>query len=420
MKVTFKTIFIFLLLLSLADLSSQNEVIDLQISSYRVQNMDKVVGPNGTFGLFTNRESLSMLGSDIEEKTRFNGPIYHYDEKYTYEWDCRLWDSEKMNVTVFCRVKDELYNKSINNYILNPINITVGNYTLRLQSITFFTLKMKHYNMPFVYGDYQIIDLDKDQAQYAIYFKVDSYQGEKLVITEPISNNSFAEFDSCDVNGTEFTCYISRKKVEGLSTQNTLLTIAQLDEKNGIKYFEYPLQIQVKYTQPKEEVYLIITKALNEISEPRSYSAFETNITDISPLTTNTFRLEVYSESYFSNITCFFRKYEAEKIPLLLLCENIFSDYYFYINNNLTFTDINYKYNFNIKKSDMIVKMQIDNVGKKIIYNYPETLDFTNSEKLSIIYLMTGASYFNNIKLAEGGDNLECQNYNFSKVCTID
>ena len=147
----------------------------------------------------------------------------------------------------------------------------------------------------------------------------------------------------------------------------------------------------MEYTLKKQNIYLEIIKALNEKSEKDSFVAFKTNFLGVEPLTTDLFDIEVLKiPSSKTFIKCFFKQYDNEEKPLLLLCENPDNDYIFYINTQMNLDKIHYKYNFIILNNDFYQMVNAQGEGKKIFLNYPLILDFTVKDRYTIEYFMTG------------------------------
>ena len=243
-----------------------------------------------------------------------------------------------------------------------------------------FEIEQKPSTIPFIYSDLQTINLDEKKDSYKLKFKTDLYQGEKLGITERQENISFSMFDTCAINETELTCIISSEKIEEVLTNKTDLNLVLLSDSYGVMNFEFSGDIHVIYTKPKEEIHLIITKALNNITEENSYFSLETNITEISPLTSDVFELQQWTQQGTELIKCYFKKYTNDnQIPLLLLCKSNKDDIDFIIDSQITLTSINYKCDFIIEVSDIKEHIQVkENPNpKNIIIIYPEILDFS-------------------------------------------
>ena len=143
----------------------------------------KTIGPNGTFGLVTNMESLYFIfnHSEIEDLSIFEGTFTDKVKSYTYNWVCRLWDPQNMNVVVLCTVDNTIFESSSNDFILDYGSIEVGEYYIEVycDEEYYFEIELKPFNIPFIYSEPQIINLDSDKDSFQLKFKIDSFQGEK-------------------------------------------------------------------------------------------------------------------------------------------------------------------------------------------------------------------------------------------------
>ena len=422
MRINLLITFILLLLVSLV---TNIEYINIQITNETDQISMKTIGPNGTFGLVTNMESLSFIfnHSEIEDLTVFEGTFMDKERGDVYKWICRLWDPENMNVVVLCTVDYTILEASNNNFILDHGSIEVGEYYIEVycDKEYYFEIDMKPFNIPFIYSEPQIINLDSGKDSFQLKFKKDSFLGEKLAIVEKDNVESITDLDNIIISKNVLMCTISRTKIEEVLTNNSFLSLAYLNGDLGFIFFQFVGDISVQYSKPKKNFTLIITEILNPNSEVNSLVALKTNINDISPLTSNKFEIKVVSTLGQQTIQCFLKKYGNEEMPLLLLCENDKEDDYIFDFRDvyLELTQINYKYNFIIKESDIYQEISIKGKGKRIFLNYPDTLDFTKNENYEIEYFLTGSEYFQNITFFRDLPSLQCKEKNYTKTCNI-
>ena len=422
MEINFKIIFILLFIIPFI---TSIDSINIKITNQTDLSRLKTIGPEGTFGLITNLESLNFIydQSDLEPLTIFEGAFMDKERGKKYNWICRLWDPKNMNVVVLCTVDNTIIEASDKYFTLVYGSIEVGEYSIIVSCNEeyYFEIDMKPFPIPFIYSEPQEIDLDSEKDSFQLRFKHDSFKGEKLAIVEKSKVESFTDCDRILSSNNGLLCTISRKKIEEVMTNNTSLSIVCLNGDLGLIFFQFIGDINVKYTQPKEDINLIITEVLNPTSERNSLIALKTNINEILPLTTNKFEIIVQSKSGQDTIQCFLKKYQNDERPLLLLCEMNNEGVYLFNFRDvyLELTQIHYKYKFIIKESDLCQDISVEGDGKRIFLNYPENLDFTQKENYEIEYFLTGAKYFNNITFIKDSKNLKCSTKNYTKICKV-
>ena len=109
---------LFLLLLLSAFTTSEltREYIRLDINKENNPNSIIKIGQEGTFGLITNIPSKSIFNySDIEEETKFLAEFHDKDGEL-YNFECRLWAPESMNIVQLCES-----NKNLTSYGSNQV-----------------------------------------------------------------------------------------------------------------------------------------------------------------------------------------------------------------------------------------------------------------------------------------------------------
>ena len=401
MKINLPLIFIFLLLCSVIQSLDR---ITLTIDKNNNPNTRKIAGPLGTFGLVTDTKNDTIFNtSDIEESTLFDGGFYledAFENAYAY-FECRLWNPNGMNVIIICSIDNST--KPDSTYILNFEygHLIWGDYdiTIKGEKDLNITLETKSFNIPFIYSNPQTIDLNEGDQYYQLRFKTISYQREKLAIIADLKSYSLiSDFDDMNTTDNELTISISRQKIEEAYTNNRTLQLALLNGQIGIHEYEFVLDINAEYDKPPQDLVLTVNETLNDQAESHSIIAFKTNLVDVPPLTTSTFKVEIYMKDTRDYIYCFFKKYEDDN-PMLLLCESIDEDFYFYMDGTeINPGEIHYKYNFTIERSPLYELIHVNGTGKRILYVSPQTFDFTVQDKYYIEYFVEEGEYFQNIK----------------------
>ena len=189
---------------------------------------------------------------------------------------------------------------------------------------------------------------------------------------------------------------------------------------DGILTFYSIFDIKISFDNvQKENIYLNITKLLTSFVDKNQYIIYETNITEMPRITTNSF---IISPNRNDNTNCFFKK-NNDQDKLLLLCYAESSGFFSLgtiQENNLN--DINIFYNFKIIASQNNEEsfVSYDKEGTKIFLVYPELLDFSSKEKLIINYQTDNPDKLIGVRLNYGSSSyLECQNKNGVKECIV-
>ena len=423
LKMKINSPFIFFLLLLLC-VVTKSQSIDMLITNQTDSHNIKTIGPNGYFYMVTDTKNLSMFNkSDMENLTNFYGDFRTSpDDGVVYAVDCYLISPENMNITVICKASSSL--KIGLQYILKAGYIFFDDFRISIKSDPnyYFTLDKKEFNIPFIYSLPQSINLDQSQEIYDLKFKAKSYLGEKLAIVSKDHNYSLALFENFtyDETSNDLILSFSKEKIEEVMTANTELSLAFLNGELGIFNYELVEDIHVQYTQEKQDIPLVIIEALNHVSENGSYFALKTNITGTEPLTTDLFDVEVQGKIGQTFIKCFFKQFDNEEQPLLLMCESIEPFFHFYMEKQMNLTEIHYKYNFIILPTSINEEIIVQGEGKKILLNYPLTLDFKSLDNYTIEYFIVGPGNFKGVKLTEDSPYLNCTNEKYLKRCIVD
>ena len=142
-----------------------NQTIALTITDQSDPISPKIIGPYGTIALTTDRDNLTSIfnRSDIENKTQFLGYFRDVNREY-FRWNCRLWDPEDMNVTVLCKIDEQIYRAALNSFRFYFCYFRIDQYTIDIYGFHHsFDIDLKEFNIPFIYSDSHYIDLDSDK-----------------------------------------------------------------------------------------------------------------------------------------------------------------------------------------------------------------------------------------------------------------
>ena len=417
MKVDSYFIFFFLFLLSSeyslipeVKFPKENE-ITLRITKEANQFI-KIIGKKGTITFLTDfddSESNIFNISDIEEKTLFHTTII--DKSFNeYNVTCRIWKPKRETLRMFCTLNDSLKEE------LNYINITQTTFEYNNEyNITIISdaedMMVYQINgiIPFIYSDSQEINIEKELDIYYLKFNVDLYNNELLELY--YFNFNEIILDNCSQKGKELICIINKFYLEEILAYNgERFYINILIDYYGVVSPDNFFYIKFNYYNiTKEDLYIEINKLKENIKEKDTLIAYETNITSINNVITETFRLNF--NPYYES-TCFFKK--SENSNLLLLCKFESEGTYSLkpTENQTQLNNINIKYNFiilPIKNNETFIITEEYNTF--IFNSYPRILDFRFTDKINITFTLTSIEDSKmKVKLNHEGDNLDCVN----------
>ena len=374
------------------------------------------VGKNGVLILITdyNDENINIFNIfDIEDETTFYGKFIGNNSNF-YNPHCRLWKPQKENIRMICKFDTNLLDEKIK---FIDYNLTYHGTTIRIISEEYIAVKQLESEISFIYSDEQTINLEDDSNSYTLQFKKEIYNNEPLFLY----NNEMRAINlDCKNGSKELICNIKGSKIlESLSYNGEKYYVYQWTNLEGLLKLDGVLDISINYNNAKEDIYLNITKLITLEIDKNNYIVYETNITNISNVNTDIF---ILSTSGKGNLKCFFKKYRKDQGKLLLLCdsEKLESGSLNEI-SAITIKNIHALYNFIIPKTFNNHTFSISkNIGIKISFVYPEELNFTSKDILTIKLKTEQPHLLNEIKLNNNSNsNLECKNGIQMKECTV-
>ena len=173
----------------------------------------------------------------------------------------------------------------------------------------------------------------------------------------------------------------------------------------------------------KQDIYLNVTKLLTPyIQSYTRYIAYEKNITDISTLITDNFKISSENNDYK---TCFSKKNNIsnfsdtnDKLPLL--CEPKRSSTFSLGTINTYLYDINILYNFKIEIKNNERSTISTKEGPKVTMVFPLEFNFYYNDSFIIFYQVDNPEVLNGLKLNIDSEyELECTNYYRLKQCIV-
>ena len=357
------------------------------------------------------QKGILYLITNFDDKTNiFNDTYVHFkttikdDNKNEYNTNCKLWTSKTEKLRIICKLDKKLiYNYQ--NISLNKVEFTYNDYNIVISQQDPFEVEQLNYDLSFLYSAQQDIKIKEGIAPYNLIFYIEEYNDEILYMYGE-RNNSII-LDKCKRNEDKLNCEISIEKLEEiLIKDNEQFRVGAINDTLGIINFDFILNITINYEiDKKEDIYVEITNLLSKYTQEGSPVAFETNVTNIPNINSDIYK------------SCYFKK--SQNSSLLYLCNFDVDTYSYILNEELIMNNSHYKYNFRIQpfkeKYDFIVYYY----GTNISLIYPEILDFTSEESLTIRYIMSEPSLAINLKLVLDSKYLECNDINGLKKCIV-
>ena len=367
------------------------------------------IGKKGTIALYPYYYS-TIDSSDTTRAISFKANITN-ESSNSYEVGCGVFKAEGQQLYIFCEIDENI---PTGKYIINLAGITgisFGNYNINLKQSRDFTFEKADINLPDIYSDSQTINVEEGTDIYDVKFKIISYNNEKIIL-------NFVLFLDCEVQSNELICHIPKKDLDKISKkEQSKMGVGTIYYYTKEKYFPLVPYINVKYKNIKvENIYVGITKLIQDTLEHDVLAAYETDVTSVS----NIFAIDqgfglnfINEDGSIKEGECFFRKYD--NTPLLILCwvnkdgKNWLKE----ITEEITVSNANFKYLFRIQpvKNDDIIYYDGSEgaYGSFITWVYPEVLDFTKSDTLTLEFSIENPDSITGITLNENADDLVCE-----------
>ena len=392
-------------------LPKENDII------IKIKNLDKknenIIGQNGAISFLTYYNATNLNISNeltIEKDTAFKATFSSYDKNYTA--DCFFWKPEDSDMIMICKFNENITSEYIT---LNKYSFEYNNQTIVIVSDGNLRIIQSNSSVAFLYSNEQYIEI-KENADYNIKFKKVSYNKEPLILYHDDKNIIL----DCREETNEIICPIKSEKIsEILTYSGEEFRLSQLTNSEGILEFDFVSNIIIINDNIKKQLINInIIKLLTPMVDINSYIVYETDITDIPKISTDSFNIVPNRND---DIDCFFKK-NNNKDKLLLLCAPD-SDGNFTLGKikDNYIDDINILYDFNIiatQNNEICVVSSTE--GPKLSSVYPESLDFRSNDQLIINYLVEYPEKLQGIKLNNDSSfELECQNKGKIKECTV-
>ena len=381
-------------------------------NNYRVE----VIGKNGFFSLTTNYTDDKDIFdiSDIEEKTKFNTTISsYYSIGLNYNVNCRIWKPKNDKIRLFCKLNEEIGQAYIK---LNSAVFSYKKYTIAIISKMSYDIQLylTRQKVPSLYSDKQEINIEEDKQYYELKFKIEEYNNEVLFLQrkknrEEIYLNELI-LEDCFTVGKELICKIEKGKIiESLYYNGEIFELDYYYSLREWKLYKFSgvLDIIINYNiSKKEDIFIGVTKLLQNNLKSENYIPYETNITSISNIISDFFSFHTNNSFY----SCRMKK--SSNKPLLFLCLKPYDLIRSSLGGNkeeVILDNIHIKYNFRIQPVNRPEIFTMKNKGSKIIIRYPTKLDFNKNDLIPIYFIMSEPKNIRGIRLNYYSEELNCE-----------
>ena len=380
------------------------------------ENQDKTITLKETAAKYIGKKGTLAISAG--ETYGFNDDIsktISYKAKITsgansFDVDCGFYKASEKNLYAFCKIGTNI---PAGKYSIDFSGIPKFNYQgydiiFDTQSTLKFEFEKLDKDLIDLYSDKQTINIVEDKDSYELKFKIESYNQEVLIYGD--------ESIYCKQENNELICQIKKNQIEkGLTGNKIIGSVSYLSDEPGY-HGRSPLPlvgdiIITDYIAQKIDVFIGITKLIQNIAEGESNIAYETNITNIDNVISY-INLDFISEVNGTyNRECVLRKYDSN--PLLFTCFMKFDgkNYLKEIKEEKQFKDAHVKYNFRIQPVNNEEKIEFSKKGKGswIIWLYPKILDFTKKDTLYVDYASEAENSLIGMTFNEDKGDLSCE-----------
>ena len=368
----------------------------ISISCLKVENTEVIVtskrlyenyvGKKGTIVIEAEPES-EFITQDTSKTTYFKSKIVQ-EPNYSKEVDCGFWKAEGEDLFIFCNIGEDIPQGNYSLSFRETSTINYNNYLVTLSQNENLEFIKYDRNIIDLYAEKQNIIVEKDKEIYELKFKISSYN------QEPIMINYFIFPDCTQEKNNEIVCKITKGQLESIlmTKEESRLSVMYISYIRRAKAFPLIPIIDVVYNNiEKTDVYVGITRLLENVVEFDTLIAYETNVTDINNVLSALSSFDLVFKNNNGGkkeCSCSFQKYDAN--PLLIVCfmNNDGTNWLEEITEEKSYNDLNIKYNFKIRPVNNEEKIYCNrNVyGTMVFWTHPQVLDFTKNDNLIIEY----------------------------------
>ena len=393
-----KSFILVFLCLFFATCRKENEEVTVTLMGLSVQ----YTGKKGTLAIIAS--STHTFKEDTTRKIYFESKISN--ERNTYKVECGFWKALEDNLYAFCSIRTDI---PAGKYNIDFTGISQFDYqekTIKFSDSKFEFEKLDK-DLIDLYSDKQEINIVEGQDLYELKFNVVSYNQELLTLYTRAKIVL-----ECKQENNQLICPIKKDELEkGLEQQSYNLRVTYIGEKEREARLPLtgPIILNDNIAQ-KTDVYIGITKLLENVMETDSFITYETNVTNISKVMTSIehFGLEFENDKKdHEESGCLFKKNDG--FPLFIVCLVAFdgTSWLREIKQEIVVKEANVRYNFRIQPCKKEDKIYSGGEGSPILWSYPQLLDFTKADTL---YIDFDEDVSSNMKLTfnENKPDLSC------------
>ena len=391
-----------------------------------LQEIEVTVGLNRLYEEHTGKKGTIVVTTDYNQAfdnfvDTSKTPIFKTsisNEGKNYDVDCGFYKTENENLYVFCNIGENI---PLGNYSLSFTEtqvINYDNYKISFSESKIFQFQKYDINIIDLYSGKQNITVDDEKDSYELKFKISSYNQEKIML--------YYAFLDCSQKEEELICHITRKQLDSMIEESGVeLKVMYNSYITYSKQFPLIPTVKVIYNKvQQEDLFVTITKLIENTSELGTAIAYETNVNYIYNVQTYFKNFELEFNNNISGTKaweCSFRKYDDT--PLLVVCiakrEGI--NWLQEITEEKIYDNLNIKYRFRLQPVNIEDKIEVKGIQSSFIYYfYPLELDFTTKDSLIIEYNMRSPKGLTGITFNENKPDLECKTLGEEiKRCTV-
>ena len=221
------------------------------------KSFDCHIWNNNTISLRTNiTNPIAIFDTSDYESVIFDIGLKKYNKDIIVNMKCHIWKPKEDNYLALCDIEKEPQIEPFLSYEIDSI------FSFKNKQIKFYsesTITSHCANVPLIYSDKQIIDLNDEKDIYYFKFKTGAVQDKNLIaLASKPDESNFFPFDNCEVEERDMTCTLSKRKLESLLTyyegnyKASLITI-YFDNKYGLKYNPSAFSIEISKKEKQKE-----------------------------------------------------------------------------------------------------------------------------------------------------------------------
>ena len=379
-----------------------------------------IIGKNGIVMFVTNYNDNETNIFDKTDINKYEGTtiVYHYNRNYTA--NCKLYKPNKGNMTLICKLNEKLYSDMVD-VILYEFIINYKQYKVHILSNEYIMVLQVDYDLPFLYSDNQVININNERSTYTLNFNIEAYNDESLILNGSSYSNHLI-IDKCQKkNNNILNCEISKEKLEPILTiNNEQFTICAINDNYGLIELQYVQPITINYNIiKKEDIYISITQIIRN-------NGYNPIIFNTSVISRPEFHSGFFDDGH--NNKCFFRKMKSNNLFLFCIFPYEFSTYNYALDNQLVLNNIHYKYNFIILPFSFYnTTISITStILSNIFLTYPKELDFRSQNSMIMRFIGNNTQRARYISIVYKTNSpyiyapeFNCNNLQGMKICNI-